>query len=361
MRFGITGLVKSGKTTVFNLLTGSAHETGKFVATLEEVHRGVAHVSEPRLDHVARIFGAPRQVPVAIEFLDFAGLSLGAEKESKLLGDLRTVDALVHILRAFDDPELPHPAGSIEPARDAAAQEAEMIINDLIVVENRLPRLEVQIIKAGTDELVREKEVLVKVKQTLEQNRPIRELELSDEESLLIKGYGFLSAKPLLLVLNVGETETNALDTAPNRWNLQTFLRKRNVGISTLCAGLEYEISRLDEEDREEFSRELGLTAPGAERLIKDAYRLLGMITFFTGNEKEARAWALPEGETAVQAAGIVHTDMARGFIRAEVIHFDNFCAAGSFARARELGTLHVEGRDYSVLDGDVINIRFNL
>jgi GTP-binding protein YchF len=361
MRFGITGLAKSGKTTLFNLLCGTEHDTGKFAATIEEVHRGVAHVPEPRLPRVADLIGAPKHVPATIDFLDFAGLSLGAEKESKLLGDLRTVDAIVHVVRAFEDPELPHPAGSIDPGRDAAAQETEMVLNDLIVVENRLPRLEAHIAKARSDELLHEKEVLLKVKSSLEADRPLREQNFDPEELKLIRGYGFLSAKPLLIALNVGEDEIGEMASAAGRWHLGRFAEKRLVAVSPLSAKLEMEIGLLADADRAEFMNGIGLEKLGSERLLRDAYRLLGLITFFTGNEKEARAWPLRRGSSALEAAATVHTDMARGFIRAEVIHYEDFLAAGSFSKARELGTLHVEGRDYVVCDGDIINIRFNV
>lgn len=361
MKFGITGLPKSGKTTLFNLLTGSDIDTGKFAATKEEVHRGIAHVSEPRLNKLADVFGASRKVEVALEFLDFGGLSLGADRESKLLGDLRTVDAIVHVLRAFEDPEIPHPAGSMDPARDAFAQEAEMIINDLIVIENRLPRLESQISKARTDELIHEKEVLDRIKEYLEQDHPLRELSLPAEDELVIKGYGFLSAKPLLLALNVGDDELGALDMTPARWKLEDFAKGQAVDVCPVSLELELEIDRLNHDDKAEFLKELGIETVGPERLAQTAYRLLNLITFFTGNEKETRAWALRRGSTALEAAGTIHTDMARGFIRAEVIPYEKLIEAGSFTEARSSGTLRVESRDYIIQDGEVVNIRFNV
>jgi len=361
MRFGITGLPKCGKTTLFNLLCGAELDTSKFAATKEEVHRGVAHVPDPRIERLAAIENPQRKVEASIEFLDFAGLSIGAERESKLIGDLRIVDAIVHVVRAFSDPELPHPAGSIDPARDAASAEADMILNDLIVVENRLPRLEATIAKARTDELVREKELLVQVKAHLEAETPLREAGLGDEEKRLIRGYGFLSAKPLLIALNLGDDEVSALELAPERWRMNEFAAKTGVGVCPLSLQLELEIARLDAADRNEFLAELGIKHLGTERLLRSAFSLLGLITFFTGNEKEVRAWQLPEGGTAVDAAGTVHSDMARGFIRAEVIALDDLCEAGSWAEARKRGTLRLEGRDYVVQDGDVINIRFNI
>jgi GTP-binding protein YchF len=361
MKFGITGLPKTGKTTLFNLLCGADLDTGKFAATKEEVHVGVAHVPEPRLRRIAMIDKPPKLVEISIDFLDFAGLSIGAEKESKLIGDLRTVDALVHVVRAFEDPELPHPAGSIDPARDAASAEADMIVNDLIVVENRMPRLEATIAKARTDDLVREKQVLEKIKASLESEVPIREAGLDEEEMRIIRGYGFLSAKPLLIALNLGEDEAAELEAAPVRWKTTEFAEKPGVGLCPLSLKLELEIARLDHADRMEFLKELGIKNLGAERLMHSAFSLLNLITFFTGNEKEARAWPLRIGSTALDAAGTVHTDMARGFIRAEVIALDDLVSAGSWAEARKLGVLKLEGKEYIVKDGDVINIRFNV
>ena len=361
MKFGITGLPKTGKTTLFNLLCGADLDTGKFAATREEVHVGVVHVPEPRLDRLAAFEKSPKKVEAAIEFLDFAGLAIGADKESKLIGDLRIVDATVLVVRAFEDPELPHPAGSIDPPRDAAAAEADMIVNDLIVVENRLPRLEATIAKAGTDELVREKQVLEQIKAHLDAERPLRAAGLGEEAMHIIKGYGFLSAKPLLIALNIGDNEASDLDAAPERWKISEFAARPRVGVCPLSLQLEFEIASLDPADREEFLQELGIQDLGAERLLHSAYSLLGLITFFTGNEKEARAWPLPQGGTALDAAATVHTDLARGFIRAEVIALDDLVAANSWTVARKQGTLRLEGRDYIVQDGDVVNVRFNV
>jgi GTP-binding protein YchF len=361
MRFGITGLPKTGKTTLFNLLCGAELDTSKFAATREEVHVGVGHVPEPRLKRLAMFEKSVKLVEASIEFLDFAGLGFGAEKESKLIGDLRTVDALIHVVRAFEDPELPHPAGSIDPARDVAAAEADMIVNDLIVVENRLPRLEGTLAKARTDDLAREKQVLEKVKAALESETPLREAGLDEEEAKVIKGFRFLSAKPLLLALNLGEDEASDLEAAPVRWKMTGFAEKPGIGTCPLSLALELEVARLDPADRSEFMRELGLKNPGSERLLHSAYSLLNLITFFTGNEKEARAWPLAKGASALEAAATVHTDIARGFIRAEVIPLDDLVSAGSWAEARKLGALRLEGKEYLVQDGDVINIRFNV
>lgn len=361
MKIGITGLPKSGKTTLFNLLCGTDYETGKFAATIEQVHRGVAHVPELRLARLAPVENAPKTVEVAVEFLDFAGLSLGAERESKLIGDLRTVDAIVHVIRAFDDPEMPHPAGEVNPSRDASSHEADMIVNDLIVVENRLPRLETTIMKARTDELVREKEVLDRVKACLEDERPLREMDISGEDLRLIKGYGFLSAKPLLLALNIDEDEVGDFDAAIARWGMAAFAEKKRVDVCPMSLQLELEISRLDPGDLEDFLRDLGINELCSDRFLHFAFSLLGLITFFTVNNKEARAWPLAAGSTAIEAAGTVHSDMAKGFIRAEVISLDDIVKAGSWAEARKGGILRLEGRDYVVQEGDVVNIRFNI
>ena len=361
MRFGITGLPKTGKTTLFNLLCGAEIATDKFAATLEEVHRGVAHVPDERLARLASVEGATELIETTIEFLDFGGLSIGSERESKLIGDLRIVDAVVQVVRAFEDDELPHPEGSIDPARDAAAAEADMIVNDLIVVENRLPRVEATLVKARTDELQFEKEILEKVKELLEAEIPLRQAELSPDEKKKIRGFGLLTAKPLLIALNVGEGDAAELDSTPARCGMEGFVAKPSVGVCPLSLKLELEIARLDPGDRAEFLADLGIERLGAERLLRSAYALLGLITFFTGNDKESRAWPLRRGRTALDAAATVHTDIARGFIRAEVIRLDDLVDAASWAEARKRGTLRLEGRDYVVQDGDVINVRFNV
>jgi GTP-binding protein YchF len=362
MRLGITGLPKTGKTTVFNLLTGSELDTSKFAASVAEMNRGQATVPDVRLDNLAEIFKSKKKVPVAIEFLDFGGISLGSgDGDGKLIGDLRSVDALVHTLRAFDDEELSHSAGDINPRRDADNFQAELIINDLMVVEKKLEKLEKAIQKIKDEALVKERDLLAKVHELLENETPLRSVEFDEADMTVLRGYGFLSMKPLLFGLNVAESEAGNLDAMPEKWNLADLAEDGKVAICTLCAQIEEEISRLDEEEREMFMTDLGITDLGSQRLIRTAYELLGLITFFTGSDKDAHAWTIRRGDNSVAAAGAIHSDLARGFIRADVVGYEHLIAAGSVGEARNQGNFHLEGKDYIVQDGDYVLVRFNV
>lgn len=361
MRFGITGIAKTGKTTVFNLLTGSNMDTGKFSATVEEIHRGMARVPDERLDRLAEFFVSKKKVPVSIEFLDFAGISLGGDRESKLVGELRTIDALVHVLRAFEDEEIPHAAGELNPLRDAENFMSELIINDLMVVESKLERITAQFGKQRTDELAREKELMERVKGYLEDDQSLRSVDFSEEEEMQLKGFGFLSAKPLLFALNIGEDEATDLGNSVKKWKLEALQQQPNIEICPLCSGIEEEIAQLEEEERTMFMDDLGITELGSIRFLQSAYKLLGLITFFTGSEKDSHAWTVPAGSNAQKAGGAIHTDIARGFIRAEVISVEELLASGSMAEAKAQGKVHLEGKEYIVQEGDYIIVRFNV
>lgn len=361
MKLGITGLPKTGKTTIFNLVTGSTLDTSKFAATVEDIHRGIATVPDERLDRLEVMYSSRKKVPASIEFLDFAGLSLGSERESKLVGDLRNLDAFVHVLRAFDDPEIPHPAGSVNPARDAENHVAELILNDLIVVESRLERLEKQTMKMKSEELMRDKALMLRIREELEANRSLREVEFSEDEKTAIRGFGFLSFKPMLFALNVGEDEAGALDAAVEKWGLGAMTADRGLLVCPLCANAEEEIGRLAPEERALFLEDLGITTLGSIRLIRSAFELLGLITFFTAGEKDAHAWTVRHGSKAPKAAGAIHSDMEKGFIRMEVVHCEDLLAAGSEAEAKKRGVYRLEGKEYQVNDGDVVVVRFNI
>lgn len=361
MKFGITGLPKTGKTTVFNLLTGSNHDTSKFSASMEDIHRGVAKVPDERLDKLAELFKSKKKVPVGLDLMDFAGLSLGSERESKLVGDLRTIDAIIHVLRAFEDDELPHASGDINPLTDANNFLSELIINDLMVAESKLERIIAQLGKVKSDEGLKEKELFLKVKEHLENDTPLRDVEFDSADAITLRGYGFLSMKPLLFALNIGEDDAGELSDSIEKWNLSEMAADDNIEICPLCAQIEEEISKLDEEEREMFMADLELTELGSVRLMQTAYRLLSLITFFTGSEIDAHAWTIPYGSNAVKAAGAIHSDIARGFIRAEVIKFDDLIEAGSVAEVKNKGTFRLEGKEYVVEDGDYIVVRFNV
>lgn len=361
MRFGITGLPKTGKTTVFNLLTGSKNDTSKFSASVEDIHRGVAKVPDERLEKLAEMFKSKKKVPVGLDLMDFAGLALGSERESKLVGDLRTIDAIIHVLRAFEDDELPHASGDLNPLADANNFLSELIINDLMVVESKLERITAQLGKVKSDEGLKEKELFLKVKDYLENETPLRDVEFDSKDATTLRGYGFLSMKPLLFALNIGDDDASELGNAIAKWGLTDLAAKDNIEICPLCAQIEDEISKLDVEEREEFMADLGLTELGSTRLMQTAYRLLSLITFFTGSEIDAHAWTIPYGSNAVKAAGAIHSDIARGFIRAEVIKFDDLISAGSVAEVKNRGAFRLEGKEYVVQDGDYIVVRFNI
>jgi GTP-binding protein YchF len=361
MIFGITGLAKTGKTTMFNLLTGSELETGKFTASLEEVHRALAHIPDDRVERLAGLMGSKKTVYAGIDFMDFAGLSLGGERESKLVGELRTIDALVHSVRAFEDDEIPHSAGKIDPRRDAANFLSELIINDQVVAENRMEKIESMMGKAKTDDLVREKALIERVIETLESSTPLREMKLDSSEEFALRGFGFLSLKPLLFALNVSEDMVDDLDNAVEKWDLAEIATMPGVKVCPVCAKIEEELCRLEDDERSMFMEDLGLTDLACDRLMKAAFRLLDFITFYTATEKETRAWTLCQGCNALKAAETIHTDIARGFIRAEVANADALLEAGSLAEARNRGLLHLEGKEYIVKDRDYIHIRFNV
>ena len=362
MKFGITGLPKTGKTTVFNLLTGSNCDTSKFSASVEDIHRGVAKVPDERLDKLADLFKSKKKVPVGLDLMDFAGLALGSERESKLVGDLRTIDAIIHVLRAFEDEELPHASGEINPLDDATNFLSELIINDLMVVEAKLERVTAQLGKVKTDEAIKEKALFEKVKEHLENETPLRDVEFDPNEEIMLRGYGLLSMKPLLFALNIGEDDASELDKTIEKYNLSELAADDNMEICPLCAQIEEEISKLDDdEEKEMFMTDLGLTELGSTRLMQTAYRLLNLITFFTGSEIDAHAWTIPAGSNAVKAAGAIHSDIARGFIRAEVIKYDDLIEAGSVAEVKNKGAFRLEGKEYEVQDGDYIVVRFNV
>jgi GTP-binding protein YchF len=268
------------------------------------------------------------------------------------------VDALVHVVRAFESDTVPHPDGSVGPLRDASVLELEFILADLGTVDRRLERLEANIKKANKAEDVAERVLFRRLKEALEAERPIREMDLSDDEVLRLRGYALLSGKPLLLVANLGEKDLKSAPAVLERSGLAGFARKPQVALCAVSAPIEAELGDLSPEDAEAFRQDLGLAEPGLERVIRSTYDLLGLISFLTAGEDECRAWTIRRGTRAVAAAGAIHSDIERGFIRAQVVAFDDLVAAGGVVACRERGTLRLEGKDYEVKDGDVIEFR---
>jgi ribosome-binding ATPase len=358
LRAGLIGFPSSGRSALFQLLTSvkdAPRSGGK-----SEANVGVARVPDERLDNLTALFNPRKRVPATVEFADIAGPSTGRTGAQALLdvAPFRNADALLHVVRMFRDPSVPHPSGPVDPARDVRQMEDEVILADLGVVERRLERLERDLKKTNTPELRKEQEVLVRCRAALEEGRPLRALELGTEDAKRIRGFQFLSAKPLLLVLNLDEEDLPQADNAAKLAGLETFLSGSATRAVPICAKIELEISQLDDRDAAAFMADLGLRESGLDRVIRASYDLLGYISFFTVGEDECRAWSVPRDTPAVVAAGEIHTDISRGFIRAEVARYEHLIARGSLAACREHGELRLEGKEYIVLDGDCINFR---
>jgi hypothetical protein len=356
MELGILGLPKVGKTTLFNTLTTSQEATDKFAAS-GETHLGVAAVPDLRLERLRDLFRPRRYVPATIQYVDIPGIKRGESAESLDLARLKQVDALVHVVRAFEDPEILHTEGTIDPVRDGSTIDLELILADLDLVTRRVERLTKALQRGATPDERREHETLTRlVLPTLEAERPLREIELPPEDERRLRGFQLLSAKPMLLVLNVDEARVAEAD--PATWGIVPRVRTRAVVVS---APIEREIAQLPADEQVEFLADLGLAGPSVDRLIRASYELLGLISFFTVGEDEVRAWTLRRGARAREAAGTIHSDIERGFIRAEVVGWEDLLAQGSLAACREKALLRLEGKEYEVQDGDVCHFRFNV
>jgi GTP-binding protein YchF len=359
LRIGLVGLPLSGKSTVFNALTRGAARTGLFSAAREEVHVGVVEVPDGRLETLEGILRPAKTTRAKIEYVDVVGIEKGAARTTdssvQFLAPVRQADALLHVARAFLDESVPHPLGDVNSSRDVKALEEEFVIADLLAVEKRLEKV-VKLASVGRKpEEKDEPEILQKCRKYLLEEKPLREVEFTLEEEKLIRGFQFLSLKPLLIVVNLGEDsgETEIAEIA------KTWTGKKRAVVS-LCGKLEMEIAGAPPQDAAELMELAGLPEPASLRVIRASYQLLGLITFYTSVHSELTAWPVAEGTPAVRAAGEIHTDLEKGFIKAEVIAFVDLVSCGSVAKAREKGLLRVEGRSYEVRDGDVLTIRFN-
>jgi GTP-binding protein YchF len=361
LRTALIGFPSVGKTSLFQLMTSHA-DAHRGAHARVEAAVGIARVPDARLDRLAEMFKPRKPVAATVEVADLGGMGRPAAEALLDVVPFRAADALVHVVRAFRDASVPHAPGSLDPARDAQAMEDELILADLGVAEKRLERIERDLRKARTPLLDRERAVLVRCRASLEQGTALRALELDEENRKLLRGFQFLSAKPLLVVLNVDEADVSLLSQAPAAAaaaGLDAFLSRAATRAVPVCAKIELEISQLDSADGAAFLADLGLSEPGVARVIRAVYTLLGYMSFFTIGDHECRAWSIPRGSTALAAAAEVHTDMARGFIRAEVVTYDTLMARGSMAACREHGEVRLEGKDHVVLDGDIIHFRF--
>lgn len=363
----IMGLPNAGKTTVFNALTRAEATTGTFGAA-DEPNLATVKVPDPRLDRLTEMFRPQRQVEADVQYLDVAGMAKGiAEKgmSGALLNSLSQADALLHVVRVFENPGVPTADGSVDPRRDVETINLELLFADLSRVENRLTRIAAQLPKLqGREKEATERELALmrRLHATLEAETPVRDVvdDLDPDDLKLIRGFGFLSAKPLLILLNLGEDQLGERGDALVGATRERFAGPR-VGVEALAGQIEMEIGRLQPEDAAVFMADLGIVESGLARVIRRSFDLLGLIPFFTVGPDECRAWTIRRGANAVEAAGAIHSDIARGFIRAEVVAYDDLIAAGGMNEARKAGKLRREGRDYLVQDGDVVHVLFNV
>jgi GTP-binding protein YchF len=352
MQTGIIGLPQVGKTTLFRILTKAQLDA----KTAQTTHVGVAKVPEPRLLELAKLYDPKKITYATVQYVDLAGVQKERMRES--LASLRDVDTIAHVIRAFDDPSVPHSEGTIDPLRDALNLDLELILSDHDQVTRRLERVEKDLKKKRDPLLELEKTVLEKCKAHLEAEKPLRELELTPEERKPIGGFLFLSARPVLYVLNVGDDEAAQLDSAVERHKLTSLQGRLNSAVVAVCGRLEAELAEMDEKEAAELLASYGLKEPGLNRLIRATYDLMGLISFFTAGEPEVRAWTIRKGSNAVKAAGAIHSDIEKGFIRAEVVKCADLLAAGSLAAAKEKAQVRLEGKEYIVQEGDVILFR---
>jgi GTP-binding protein YchF len=361
MKMGLIGYPLVGKTTLFNTLTGSRIPLSKYIASRASPNIGVAKVPDERVSKLAELFKPKKTVFAQFEYVDIPGFAVKEVKESEFLTQLRQVDALGHIVRAFTDSEVPHAPGEINPRRDIMSLESELMLADLIIIENRIPRLQKDMMKMKSAELEKELELLTRCKEALEEETPLRELSFLPEEEAILRGYRFLSQYPMLNIVNLGEGDLPDYSTYMERHQLKEFTNKPNVAFCQICGKIEMEISQLAEEDAEEFMESYGIDQSLIERIIRTSYELLGLISFFTYQSDEVKAWSIKRSSTALKAAGAIHSDIQRGFIRAEVISFADLIKVGSIDEARKQGLLRLEGKEYQVEDGDVITFKFNV
>ncbi|MGE5647926.1 MAG: redox-regulated ATPase YchF [Acidobacteriota bacterium] len=355
MKTAIIGLPQTGKTSLFTILTG-VKEAARIGSMATRV--GVAKVPDARLEALAALFEPPKVTHAVVEYLDTPAISKEALRDPQFLASLRVVDAFAHVLRIFDDPAVPHEAGSVDPIRDLENVELELILSDLVVVEKRLERLDKDRKKMKAPELDHEFEVLQRAKALLEANQPLRQLELSAEDEKRIRGFQFLSQKPMLYVLNLGEADAPRLHEIEQQYAAGPLAGRAHTAVTAICGKIEAELAELSGDEAREYLASYGLSESALERLISSTYSLLGLMSFLTAGEDECRAWTIPINSNAVKAAGAIHTDFEKKFIRAEVVNWKSLIDHEGYAGARDKGLLRLEGKEYIVRDGDVLVIR---
>jgi len=355
MKTAIIGLPLTGKTSLFTILTG-VHETARTGSMETKV--GITKVPDPRLDALARVFQPEKVTHATIEFIDFPSISRESLRDPSLLASLRVADALAHVVRLFQDDTVPHEKGSVDPVRDIRDVDMELVLSDLAVVEKRLERLEKDRKKIKDPGLDREFELLQQAKGMLEHGEPLRGWELAEDDEKRLRGFQFLSQKPMLFVLNVGEEDAPRMREIEEEYRSRLLAGQRRAEVTAVCGKIEAELAELSPEEQKEYLASFGLPGSSLDRLVHAMYRLLGLMSFLTAGETEVRAWTIPVHSTALKAAGAIHSDFEKKFIRAEVVPWQALVEHGGYAGVREKGLLRLEGKDYIVKDGDVLVIR---